>query len=74
MQTFFQNCTQDYEDDTEVASPMTPQDVASWQKCVGENTKSPLKTQTESPTCALQITADGEAKCPGGKTGPIHFQ
>ncbi len=29
MRTFLQNCPQDYEDDTEVPSPMTPQDVAS---------------------------------------------
>ena len=36
MWAFFQNCTQDYKDDTEVASPMTPQDVASSRKCVGE--------------------------------------
>ncbi len=28
MWTFLQNCPQDYEDDTEVASPVTPQDVA----------------------------------------------
>jgi hypothetical protein len=62
MWAFFQNCIKDYKDDTEVASPMTPQDVASSRKCVGENTKSPLKTQTESPTCASQITADREAK------------
>jgi hypothetical protein len=62
MQAFFQNCTQDYKDDTEVAGPMMPQDVASVRKCVGENTKSPLKTRTESPTCASQITAGGEAK------------
>ncbi len=67
MLAFFQNCTQDYKDDTEVASPMTPQDVASLWKCVGENTKSPLKTQTESPTCASQITAGGEAKVSWGK-------
>jgi hypothetical protein len=62
MRAFFQNCTQDYKDDLEVASLMTPQDVASLRKCVGENTKSPLKTRTESPTCASQITAGGEAK------------
>jgi hypothetical protein len=55
MQAFLQNCPQDYEDDTEVASPMPPQDVASLQECVGENTKSPLKTQTASPTCVSQI-------------------
>jgi hypothetical protein len=61
MRAFFQNCTQDYKNDTEVARPETPQDVASLWKCVGKNTKSPLKTQTESPTCASQITADGEA-------------
>jgi hypothetical protein len=67
MQVFFQKCTQDYEDDTEVTSPMMPQDVASLQKCVGENTKSPLKIQTESPTCASQITAGGEAKVSWGK-------
>jgi hypothetical protein len=67
MQAFFQNCTQDYKDDTEVVSPMMPQDVASSRKCVGENTKSPLKTQTESPTCASQITAGGEAKVSWGK-------
>jgi hypothetical protein len=67
MRAFFQNCTPDYKDDTEVASPMTPQDVASLQKCVGENMKSPLKTQTESPTCTSQITAGGEAKVSWGK-------
>jgi hypothetical protein len=67
MWAFFQNCTQDYEDDTEVASPMTPQDVASSWKCVGENTKSPLKTRTESPSCASQITAGGKAKVSWGK-------
>jgi hypothetical protein len=43
MQAFHQNCPQDYEDDTEVASPMTPQDVASLRECVGENTKIPTK-------------------------------
>ncbi len=62
MRAFFWNCTQDYEDDTEVAGPMMPQDVASSWKCVGEYTKSPLKTRTESPTCASKITAGGEAK------------
>ncbi len=62
MQAFHQNCPQDYEDDTEVASSMTPQDVASSRECVGENTKSPLKTQTASPTCVSQIPAGGEAK------------
>jgi hypothetical protein len=67
MWAFFQNCTQDYEDDTEVACPMMPQDVASSWKCVGENTKSPLKTRTESPTCASQITAGREAKVSWGK-------
>jgi hypothetical protein len=67
MQAFFQNCTQDYKDDTEVASPMMPQDVASSRKCVGESTESPLKTRTESPTCASQITAGGEAKVSWGK-------
>jgi hypothetical protein len=36
MQAFLQNCPQDYEDDTEVASPMLPQDVSSLQECVGE--------------------------------------
>jgi hypothetical protein len=46
---------------------MTPQDVASLWKCVGENTKSPLKTQTKSPTCASQITAGREAKVSWGK-------
>ncbi len=59
MRAFFQNCTQDYEDDTEAASPMTPQDVASSRKCVSEN--------TECPTCASQITAGGEAKVSWGK-------
>ncbi len=62
MQAFLQNCPQDYEDDTEVASPMMPQDVASLWECVGENKKSPLKTQPASPTCASQIPAGGEAK------------
>ncbi len=62
MWVFLQNCPQDYEDDTEVVSPMTPQDVASSRECVGENTKSSLKTQTASPTCVSQIPAGGEAK------------
>jgi hypothetical protein len=67
MWAFFQNCTQDYEDNTKVASPMTPQDDASLWKCVGENTKPPLKTQTESVTCASQTTAGGKAKVSWGK-------
>jgi hypothetical protein len=46
---------------------MTPQDVASLQECVGENTESPLKTQTASPTCVSQIPAGGEAKVPWWK-------
>jgi hypothetical protein len=62
MWAFLQNCPRDFEDDTEVASPMTSQDVASLWECVGENTKSPLKTRTASPTCVSQIPADGEAK------------
>ncbi len=62
MQAFLQNCPWDYEDDTEVAGPMMPQDVASSRECVGENTKSPLKTRTASPTCVSQIPAGGEAK------------
>jgi hypothetical protein len=62
MRAFLQNCPQDYEDDTEVASPMTPQDNASLWECVGENTKSPLKTRPASPTCVSQITAGGKAK------------
>jgi hypothetical protein len=62
MRAFLQNCPQDYEDDTEVASPMTPQDVASLRECVGENKKFPLKIQTASPTCVSQIPAGGEAK------------
>ncbi len=37
MQTFLQNCPQDYEDNAEVASPMMPQDDASSQECIGEN-------------------------------------
>ena len=44
MRVFLQNYPQDYEDDTEVASPMMPQDVASSWECVDENTKYPLKT------------------------------
>jgi hypothetical protein len=67
MQAFLQNCPQDYKDDTEVASPMTPQDVASLWECVGKNTKSPLKTQTASPTSVSQVTAGGEAKVSWGK-------
>jgi hypothetical protein len=67
MQAFLQNCPQDYKDDTEVASPMTPQDVASSRECVGENTKSPLKTQSASPTCVSQITAGRKAKVSWGK-------
>ncbi len=62
MRAFLQNCPRDYEDDTEVVSPMTPQDVASSQECVGENTKSPLKIWTASPTCVSQIPAGREAK------------
>jgi hypothetical protein len=62
MWAFLQNCPQDYEDDTEVASPMMPQDVVSSQDCVGENTKSSLKNRTASPTCVSQIPAGGEAK------------
>jgi hypothetical protein len=61
MWAFLQNCPQDYKDDTEVASPMMPQDVASSWECVGENTKSPLKIQAASPTCVSQITAGGKA-------------
>jgi hypothetical protein len=67
MWAFLQYCPQDYEDDTEFVNPMTPQDVASSQECVGENTKSPLKTQTASPTCVSQITAGGGAKVSWGK-------
>jgi hypothetical protein len=63
---FLQNCPQDYKDNTEVASPMTPQDVASLRECVGENTKSPLKTQPASPTC-VSITAGGKAKVSWGE-------
>ncbi len=62
MRAFLQNCPQDYEDDTEVTSPIMPQDVASSRECVGENTKSPLKTQTASPTCVSQIPAGGDVK------------
>jgi hypothetical protein len=62
MRAFLQNCPQDYEDDTEVVSPMTPQDVASSWECVDENTKSPLKTRPGSPTCVSQITAGRKAK------------
>jgi hypothetical protein len=67
MRAFLQNCPQDYEDDTEVASPMMPQDVASLRDCVGENTKSPLKTRTASPTCVSQIPAGEEVKVSWGK-------
>jgi hypothetical protein len=67
MQAFLQNFPQDYKDNTEVASPMTPQDVASLQECVGENMKSPLKTRPASPTCVSQITAGGKAKVSWGK-------
>jgi hypothetical protein len=67
MQAFLQNCPQDYKDDTEVVSPMTPQDVASSWKYVGENTKFPLKNRTASPTCVSQIPAGGEAKVSWGK-------
>jgi hypothetical protein len=62
MRALLQNCPQDYEDDTEVASSMMPQDVASSWECVSENTKSPLKTRTASQTCVSQISAGGEAK------------
>jgi hypothetical protein len=67
MWALLQNCPQDYEDDTEVASPMMPQDVASLQECVGENTKSPLKTRSASPTCVSQITAGRKAKVSWGQ-------
>jgi hypothetical protein len=59
MQAFLQNCPQDYEDDTEVVSPMMPQDVASSRECVGENMKSPLKTRTASATCVSQTSWRG---------------
>ncbi len=67
MWAFLQNCPQDYKDNTEVASSMTPQDVASLQECVVENTKSPPKTRPASPTCVSQITAGGKAKESWGK-------
>ncbi len=67
MQAFLQNCPKDFEDSTEVVSPMMPQDVASLWECVGENTKLPLKTRPASPTCVSQITADGKAKVLWGK-------
>ncbi len=67
MRAFLQNCPQDYMDDTEVTSPMTPQDVASSRECVGKNKKSPLKTQPASPTCVSQISAGGKAKVSWGK-------
>jgi hypothetical protein len=67
MRAFLQNCPQDYKDDTEVASLMKTQDVASLRECVGENMKSSLKTQTASPTCVSQIPAGGEAKVSWGK-------
>jgi hypothetical protein len=53
MRVFLQNCPQDNEDDTEVASPMMPQDVASLGECVGENTKSPLKNPNSEPNMCL---------------------
>jgi hypothetical protein len=62
IRVFLQNCPQDYDDDTEVESPiMMPQDVASSRECVGENTKSPLKTRA-GPTCVSKIPAGEEAK------------
>jgi hypothetical protein len=67
MRAFLQNCPRDYKDDTEVASPMTPQDGASSRECVGENTKSPLKIRPASPTCVSQITAGWKAKVSWGK-------
>ncbi len=67
MQVFLQNCPQGYKDDTEVASPMMPKDVASLRECVGENTKSPQKIQPASPTCVSQITAGRKAKVSRGK-------
>ncbi len=67
MRAFLQNCPQDCKDDTEVASSMTPQDVASSRECVGENMKSPLKTHPAIPTCVSQITAGRKAKVSWGK-------
>jgi hypothetical protein len=67
MWVFLQNCPQDYKDNTEVAIPMAFQDIASSRECVGENTKSPLKTRPASPTCVSQITAGGKAKVSWGK-------
>jgi hypothetical protein len=67
IRVFLQNCPHDYEDDTEDASPMMPQNVASSWECVGENTISPLKTHPASPTCVSQITAGRKAKVSWGK-------
>ncbi len=67
MPAFFQNCPQYYVDDTEVTSPMTSQDVASLRECVGDNTKSPLKTRPVSPTCVSQLTAGRKVKVSWGK-------
>jgi hypothetical protein len=53
MWVFLQNCPQDYEDGTEVASPMMPQNVASLRKCVGENTKIPTKNLNSEPNMCL---------------------
>ena len=75
MQAFLQNCPQDYKDDTGVASPMTPQDVASLRECVGENTKIPTKNPNREPNMCLTNYSWRESnRCPGGKTGSINFQ
>ncbi len=41
---------------------MKPQSIASSQECVGNHTKSPLKSQIASPTCVSQITTGGKPK------------
>jgi hypothetical protein len=74
MWAFLQNCPQDYRDNTEVASSMTPQDVASSRECVGENTKSPLKPGQRAQHVSHKLQLAGKQICPGGKTGSIHFQ
>jgi hypothetical protein len=56
MQAFLQKCPQDYNGDNKLKKSINPQDVASSRECVGEHTKSLLKSRPASPTCISRIT------------------
>jgi hypothetical protein len=56
MQAFIQNCAKDCNKDVKIKKLMKPRSITSSRKCVGEHTKSLLKSRAASPTCVSHIT------------------